>query len=67
MDAIAAQRLKCERLRQLAHEAPMNIYHLNHDGHRWVEQISYAWADRAREWAEACDKLDQMIGENHAT
>jgi hypothetical protein len=46
-------RERVERLRKLAHEAPMNPYRLDHDGHRWVEPISRAWADRAREYCEA--------------
>jgi hypothetical protein len=51
--------LECERLRKLAHEAPMNIYHEDHDGHRWVEQVSNAWAARAEEWMAACKKRDE--------
>lgn len=34
---------------QQAHDAPMNPYRENHDGHRWVEIVSTAWADRANE------------------
>lgn len=39
---------KQEELDKLAHEAPMNPYRENHDGHRWVEQYSYAWAKAGR-------------------
>jgi len=35
-----------------AHDAPLNPYRLDADGHRWVEPRSTAWADRSREWCE---------------
>lgn len=44
-----SERDQYERLRALAHEAPMNIYHVNHDGHRWIEIVSVAWAQRSRD------------------
>lgn len=51
--------LKTKEAKKLAHEAPLNPYRLDANGHRWVEQYSNAWADRAKEWAELsaeCDK-----------
>lgn len=45
---------RCERLRKAAHDAPLNPYRLDADGHRWVEQVSYAYRDRANEWMQAC-------------
>lgn len=41
-----------ERARKAAHDAPMNIYHVDHDGHRWVEITSHAWAQRSREYGD---------------
>lgn len=55
-----ALEMECERLRKLAHEAPLNTYREDHDGHRWVELHSNAWADRSREWSAACAKLEAM-------
>ncbi len=40
-------------LRKQAHEAPLNIFHKDHDGHCWVEITSYAWRDKANEYMEA--------------
>ncbi len=42
-----------DQLRKLAHEAPMNVFHKDHDGHCWVELRSRAWADRSREYGAA--------------
>lgn len=44
---IVYQHAECERLRQLAHDAPRN-------------SESYAWADRSREWMAARAKLEAM-------
>ena len=60
MNKIERQEAECTRLRKLAHDAPLNPYRLDADGHRWVEIQSYAWADRSREWMTACDKLNAM-------
>jgi hypothetical protein len=53
-------REECERLRKLAHEAPLNPYRLDADGHRWIEQQSYAWARASREWMKACERLERQ-------
>lgn len=58
--AIETQEAECERLRKLAHDAPLNPYREDHDGHRWVALYSTAWADRTREWIAACRKLEAM-------
>lgn len=57
---IIRQEVECDRLRKLAHEAPLNPYREDHDGYRWVAQFSNAWADRSREWMAACAKLEAM-------
>ena len=57
-ERVKALTEKVERLRQAAHEAPMNPFRLNADGHRWIEPLSRAWAARANEYAKACDELD---------
>jgi hypothetical protein len=49
---------ECERLRRLAHDAPLNPYHLDADGHRWVEMRSYAWARTGRDWVRAKGALE---------
>lgn len=51
---------ECERLRKLAHDAPLNPYRLDANGHRWVEQYSNAWADRSNDWVSACEKRDAV-------
>ena len=51
---------ECERLRKLAHDAPLNPYRLDADGHRWVDLQSMAWADRSREWMQACERRDAL-------
>jgi hypothetical protein len=38
--------------RKAAHDAPLNPYRLDADGHKWVELRSTAWADRSREWMD---------------
>ena len=38
-----------EVARKAAHEAPMNPLRTDHDGHRWIDQISTAWARRGDE------------------
>lgn len=51
--------LKTKAAREAAHNAPLNPYRLDADGHRWVEQYSNAWADRGNEFlklAAECDK-----------
>ncbi len=57
---LAAAEAECERLLKLAHEAPLNPYRLDADGHRWVEQISHAWSDRSNDWIKACEKRDAI-------
>jgi len=47
-----ALRVHCEALRKLAHG--------DANGHRWVEQYSYAWAQTAKAWVQACDVLKAM-------
>lgn len=59
-DQIKALEAECEALRRAAHEAPMNIYHLDHDGHRWVEIVSYAWRDAGEAWFKASEKLREL-------
>jgi hypothetical protein len=51
---------ECERLRTLAHEAPLNPYRLDADGHRWTEQQSTAWRGRSNDWMRACERRDAI-------
>lgn len=62
MTDIATLDAECERLRKLAHDAPLNPYRLDADGHRWVEQQSYAWTRASRAWMDACEKRDAAKG-----
>lgn len=57
---LAQAEIECERLRKLAHDAPLNPYRLDADGHRWVAQESYAWRDRGNEWLQACERRDAL-------
>jgi hypothetical protein len=45
--------------RKAAHDAPLNPYRLDADGHRWVQHDSSAWADRSREWCELANEVDR--------
>lgn len=60
MTELERAEAECERILKLAHEAPLNPYRLDADGHRWVEQVSSAWKDRGREWMEACERRDAL-------
>lgn len=57
---IERAEIECDRLRELAQMAPLNPYRLDADGHRWVEQQSYAWAARGNDWIAACNKRDAL-------
>jgi hypothetical protein len=59
-DEITAAELECERLRKLAHEAPLNPYRLDANGHRWVDQQSTAWRSRGNDWIKACEHRDAI-------
>lgn len=41
------------------HDAPLNPYRLDADGHRWVQHDSRAWADRSRDWCELANEIDR--------
>lgn len=45
--------------RRAAHDAPLNPYRLDADGHRWVDPSSTAWADRSREWVALANEVDR--------
>ena len=60
---LAEVEAECERLLKLAHEAPLNPYRLDANGHRWVEQYSNAWADRSNDWVKLCEHRDRLRGE----
>jgi hypothetical protein len=59
MTEIQTQEAECARLLELAHDAPLKAYRLDHDGHRWVEGPDTAFKT-GRAWMDACDKLDRM-------
>ncbi len=61
VEAIVAQRAECERLRQLAHETPMNKVFETHKGNKFLGSHLTTWADRGREWMAACERLDAML------
>jgi hypothetical protein len=45
--------------RRAAHDAPLNPYRLDANGHRWVEQQSTAYASAAREWMQLAAEVDR--------
>lgn len=45
-----------------AHNAPRATYHVDHDGHRWVEG-SDAWARHSNEAFRIWDELDRLKAE----
>jgi len=45
--------------RSAAHTALLNPYRLDHDGHRWVEPLSTAWADKSNEWMRLAAEVDR--------
>jgi hypothetical protein len=59
-EQLAFAEAECERLRKLAHQAPLNPYRLDADGHRWVEQQSSAWRSRGNDWIQACIIRDRI-------
>jgi hypothetical protein len=60
-EMIEALRSECDRLRELAHEAPLNKVFETHTGHKFLGTHSTAWADRSREWMAACARLDAAL------
>lgn len=48
--------LKTKQVKKAAQEACLNPYRLDANGHRWIEQYSNAWADRANEWMKLSDE-----------
>ena len=60
VEEISKQQLKCDELLKLAHEAPLNPYRLDANGHRWVEQYSTAWSNRSHDYLEACKILEKL-------
>lgn len=51
------------RLREMAHEAPLNPLRTDADGHRWVAMNSDAWARFSREYFAAVAALRKARGE----
>jgi hypothetical protein len=45
--------------RRAAHDAPLNPYRLDADGHRWVEQQSTAYASAGRDWMALANEVDR--------
>lgn len=45
--------------RRAAHDAPLNPYRLDADGHRWVELQSRAWATSSEAWVALADEVDR--------
>jgi hypothetical protein len=60
MTELEKAEAECDRLLKLAHDAPLNPYRLDADGHRWVEQISQAWSNRSNDWIKACEHRDRL-------
>lgn len=60
MTRIERLRAECERLRELAHEAPMNKIYETHKGDKFLGTHSTAWAARSAEWMRAKNELEQL-------
>jgi hypothetical protein len=61
-EMIEQLRLECDRLRDLAHSAPMNQVHTSHDQkHKWLGTHWTGWADASRAWMRAKAKLDAAL------
>jgi hypothetical protein len=45
--------------RRAAHDAPLNPYRLDADGHRWVEQRSTAYATASGDWMALANEVDR--------
>lgn len=57
-------RTEYERLRKLAHEAPMNPRLRDHKGREWIDCRSRAYADRANEMLAVWLKMNATPAEN---
>jgi hypothetical protein len=55
-----ALRAECARLRELAHEAPMNQVATTHKGDKSLGTHSMAWASASRAWMAAQESLDAL-------
>lgn len=51
---------ECERLRKLAHEAPLAKIGERHTGERHILAHTSAWARLGNEWIKACELRDSM-------
>ncbi len=58
---ISELRAEVERLRKLAHDAPMAKIGQRHTGERFILEHTSAWAERAREYADAKRRLDERL------
>ena len=63
---IVEATIECERLRQLAHDAPFAEWSKDHRGHSAIVNHTSAWADRGNEWLKACAKRDALIEKRNA-
>lgn len=45
--------------RRLMHDAPLNPYRKDADGHRWVQQDTQAWTVTSRQWMELATEVDR--------
>ncbi len=45
--------------RRAAHDAPLNPYRLDANGHRWVEPVTTAFAMHGSRWADLAAEVDR--------
>ena len=45
--------------RRAAHDAPLNPYREDADGHRWVHVQSHAWSSAANDWMTLAEEVNR--------
>lgn len=62
--SIEQLRAECERLRAIAHDAPMNKVFKTHKGRPFLGTHSMAWASASRAWMKAKADLDAALSQD---
>ena len=60
-DELERMKGEVERLRKLAHDAPLAKLGQRHTGERFIQEHTNAWALRSHEYMEAKAKLDAIL------
>lgn len=65
MNELEKAEAECDRLRKLAHNAPLAEWSKDHRGHSAIVNHTNAWASRGKEWMDTCDKRDALRAKHH--